>query len=62
MTYDQAKTICHVRSSIYRMAHPSKKFPKNHSVSFDERVPNEWKGETDWQEYDPRESAYEALA
>lgn len=62
MTYEEAKTICHVRSAIVRSAHPETKFWKNHRVPLDERVPDEWKSATDWKEHDPRESAYEALA
>lgn len=62
MTYEEAKTWCHVRSAIYRTSNPSVKYYKNHSVPFDERVPGEDKLATDWKEYDPRDAAYEALA
>jgi hypothetical protein len=62
MTYEEAKTWCHVRSAIYRTSSPSVKYNKNHSVPFDERVPDEDKSATDWEEYDPRDASYEALA
>lgn len=62
MTYEDAKTVCHVRSAIYRASNPSVKYWKNHTVSLDDRVPETDKAATDWKEHDPRESAYEALA
>lgn len=62
MTYDEAKTICHVRSAIFRTSNPSAKYWKNHSVPLDTRVPDAEKSATDWREHDPREEAYEALA
>jgi hypothetical protein len=62
MTYEDAKYICHVRSAIYRTSNPKVKYNKNHPVPFDDRVPDADKVATDWQEHDPRESHYEALA
>ncbi|WP_226552936.1 hypothetical protein [Celeribacter naphthalenivorans] len=62
MTYEKAKTICHVRSAIYRMSNPSVKYNKNHPTPFDQRVPENDKSATDWAEYDPRDAAYEAMA
>lgn len=63
MTYEEAKTRCHVRSAIYRTSKPSVKYNKNHPVPFDERVPDEDKSATDWKEYDPRDDApYDAMA
>lgn len=62
MTYEEAKTWCHVRSAIYRTTNPSLKYWKNHRVSLDDRVPEADKLATDWKEHDPREAAYEALA
>jgi hypothetical protein len=62
MTYEDAKTICHVRSAIYRTSNPSVKYNKNHPVSLDERVAPKDKLATDWAEYDPRDAAYESMA
>ena len=62
MTYEDAKFVCHVRSAIFRESHPDKKFWKNHSVSLDDRIPDDWKSADDWREHDPREQSYEALA
>lgn len=62
MTYEEAKTWCHVRSAIYREPYPEKKFWKNHPESLDDRVPADWKGASDWKEHDPREASYEAMA
>lgn len=64
MNYEDAKSSCHVRSAIVRKAHPDRKFWKNHSVPLDERVPENWKLKTDWQEHDPRDelpASYHAL-
>ena len=62
MTYEEAKARCHVRSSIYRTSEPGNRYPKNHLVPLDERVPDADKMAADWAEHDPREAAYEALA
>ena len=64
MTYEDAKTYIHVRSAMFRMAKPSVKFWKNSSgfAHIDAATSDEEKAATDWQEYDPRESAYEAMA
>lgn len=62
MTYEEAKMWCHARSAIRRTSSPSVKYWKNHSVALDDRVPDEDKAATDWEEYDPRDAAYEALA
>lgn len=62
MTYDEAKMWCHVRSAIRRKSKPTVKYWKNHRVSLDDRVPDEEKAATDWEEYDPRDAAYEAMA
>jgi hypothetical protein len=62
MTYEDAKMYCHVRSAIFRTSNPSVKYWKNHSVSLDDRVPDDQKSALDWKEHDPREEAYEALA
>lgn len=62
MTYEEAKTLCHVRSAIYRTSKPTVKYWKNHSVSLDNRVSDEDKAATDWKEHDPRDAAYEAMA
>jgi len=55
MTYEEAKFHCAVRSAIYRTSDPETKYWKNHTQSLDERVPEEDKQATDWEEYDPRE-------
>ena len=55
MTFEEAKRRCHVRSSIFRLSNPDVKYPKNHSLSFDERVPKRDQLAPDWEEYDPRE-------
>jgi len=62
MTYEDAKTTCHVRSAIYRTSNPAVKYNKNHPVPLDDRVPDAEKSATDWAEYDPRDAAYEAMA
>lgn len=62
MTYEDAKFCCHVRSAIHRASKPETLFWKNMQTPLDERVPDSWKTADDWQEYDPREEAYEALA
>ena len=54
MDYITAKSICHVRSAIYREAQ-MKRYWKNHPESLDDRVPDKDKLATDWKEYDPRE-------
>lgn len=64
MTYEDAKLSCHVRSAIYREAHPAIRYWKNHSTPLDDRVPDDWKAATDWEEYDPRNemsAGYHAL-
>ena len=62
MEYTKAKFICHVRSAIYRTSNPKVKYNKNHPISFDERIPDADKVATDWEEYDPRDASYEAMA
>ena len=57
MSYEDAKSCCHVRSAIARASKPSIKYWKNHTVSLDDRVPDVDKAEYDWYEYDPREQA-----
>lgn len=54
-TYGQVKRSCAVRSSIRRYSKPHLKYPKNHDVPFDERVPLADQLADDWEEYDPRE-------
>ena len=56
MTYETAKRTCHVRSSIFRRAKPDAKYPKNHPIQFDRRVPWADQNATDWEEHDPRDS------
>jgi len=53
MKFDVAKSTCHVRSSIYRKSKPDVKYSKNHTLSFDIRVPIEDQKADDWEEYDP---------
>ena len=55
MTYEEAKSWCHVRSAIYRKAKPGIKYAKNHMIPFDERVPLEDQQADDWQEWDPND-------
>jgi len=55
MDYETAKTVCHVRSAIYRKS-KMVRYWKNHTESLDERISGEDKLATDWEEYDPRES------
>ena len=62
MGYEDAKKYCHVRSSIYRRSRPGQRYPKNHTIPFDERVPLEDQKATDWMEHDPREDHFEAYA
>ena len=62
MTYQEAKSRCHVRSAIYRLSAPSVRYWKNHTLSLDERVPDADKAATDWAEFDPREDSFEAMA
>lgn len=57
MNYETAKSVCHVRSAIYRSSNPAVKYWKNHTVSLDDRVPEQDKLACDWREYDPRENA-----
>ena len=56
MKYEEAKATCHVRSSIFRESTPGVKYPKNHPVPFDERVPLNDQLAIDWEEHDPRDS------
>ena len=55
-SYENAKKFCHVRSSIFRVNTPEIRYPKNHPVPFDERVPLADQAADDWMEYDPRDS------
>jgi hypothetical protein len=57
MTYERAKAICHVRSSIFQTSRPHIKYPKNHTLSLDYRIRTIDKLAQDWEEYDPREHA-----
>ena len=57
MSYEDAKSCCHVRSAIVRRGNPGVKYWKNHTVPLDDRVPALDKAEFDWYEYDPRENA-----
>jgi hypothetical protein len=54
MNYEEAKAWCHVRSSIYREANGIK-YPKNHTIPLDDRISEEDKQATDWEEWDPRD-------
>lgn len=55
MEYEKAKISCHVRSAIFRQSKPDIKYWKNHTISLDNRVPDDEKIATDWCEYDPRD-------
>ncbi|UWR38377.1 hypothetical protein [Sulfitobacter sp. W074] len=55
MTYADVKLNSHARSAIFRITHPERKFWKHQVVTLDDRVPDEWKSEEDWAEYDPRD-------
>jgi len=61
MDYEQAKESCHVRSAIFRKADPETKYWKNHTISLDERVPDDDKLSQDWEEYDPRDNDESSL-
>lgn len=54
MTYEDAKSFCHVRSAIYRQS-KNIRYWKNDLLSLDQRVSDEDKLATDWEEYDPRD-------
>jgi len=54
MTFNKAKTHCHVRSAIYRKS-VGIRYWKNHSLSLDRQVSEKEKLATDWEEYDPRD-------
>jgi len=60
MTFEEAKSWCHVRSSIYRESKPEVKYGRNHDIPFEIRVPIVDQLANDWKEYDPRddESSY----
>ena len=58
MRYEEAKQLCHVRSAIYRTSNPELKIYKNHPIPMDLRVSWEDRGETDWEEYDPRDDPH----
>ena len=58
MSYEDAKSCCHVRSAIVRRGNPGVKYWKNHTIPLDDRVPDEDKAAHDWYEYDPRENSY----
>ena len=53
MKFEKACEWCHVRSAIYRESNPNVKYPKNHNLSFAERVPVIDQQASDWAEYDP---------
>jgi len=55
MTYEEARDTCHVRSAIYRTS-KLVLYWKNHTLSLDDRVPENEKTATDWSEHDPRDS------
>jgi hypothetical protein len=55
MRYEKAKDWCHVRSAIYRLGNPTKRYYKNDSISLDEQIPYTEKQFDDWGEYDPRD-------
>ena len=65
MQYEEAKSICHVRSAIRRKSKPDNKYWNNHTESLDSRIPDKEKSASDWEEYDPREqpdcSAYNEM-
>jgi hypothetical protein len=55
MTLEEAVYICHVRSAVRRKSNPNVKYWKNNQIQIIDRVPEEDKNATDWEEYDPRE-------
>lgn len=55
MNFADAVRTCHVSGSIYRVANPSKKYAKNHSIPLKQRVPEKEQLHDDWEEYDPEE-------
>ena len=55
MKYEDAKSKCHIRSSIYRKSDPKVKYVKNHTIPFDNRIPKSDQFADDWGEYDPNE-------
>jgi len=55
MKYKRAKTMCHVRSAIYRKAKMVRHW-KNRQTPLDQRVSWWDKLWWDWEEYDPRDA------
>ena len=55
MKYENAKSMCHMRSAIFRTSKPEIRYWKNHTKSLDSRVPTADKRCDDWEEYDPRD-------
>jgi hypothetical protein len=55
VTFEEAATVCHVRSAIYRETKPEVRYWYNHPVPLHERVPAVDQLAHDWDEYDPRE-------
>jgi hypothetical protein len=55
MTFEEASEVCHVRSAIYRMTDPDKKYWKNNPKLLKDQVPPKDQLAHDWLEYDPRE-------
>lgn len=60
MTYEVAKSVCHVRSAIFRKS-KGIRYWKNHHIPFDDRVPAEDQKADDWLEYDPRDEDFCSL-
>lgn len=54
LTFDQAVSLSHNRSAIYRKGH-STRFWKNTETPLKSRVPAVDQAEDDWLEYDPRD-------
>jgi hypothetical protein len=52
---------CHMRSAVRRKSKPNKKYWKNHTTSIMDRVPEEDKKATDWEEYDPRDDSNQSI-
>lgn len=55
MTFEEAKAKCHVRSSIFRESKAHIRYPKNHFIPLENRVPDEDMNADDWQEHDPND-------
>ena len=62
MNFNDACFCCHVRSAIYRKSKPGERYWKNHPIPLADRVSAVDQAATDWDEYDPREDVFEAVA